>query len=75
MQWLPEVLHFGPAGISFVLVGCKSDLRDPSGTAHDSHSLAQTYVSTEEVCGHGFLHSAFSYAPARHLRRTPWRLE
>ena len=46
-QWVPEVRHFCP-GVPFVLVGCKSDLRDDPATIAELKKNGQHPVTDEE---------------------------
>jgi Ras homolog gene family, member A len=46
-KWVPEVHHFCP-GVSFLLVGCKKDLRNDENTIKELAKMKQKPVTSEE---------------------------
>jgi Ras family protein A len=47
VKWVPEVCHFCP-GVPYLLVCCKSDLREDMKTVESLNRCGETTVSTEE---------------------------
>lgn len=50
-QWIPEARRHGLADVPVILVGCKSDLRNPSD-GDSPPVLCVTYQQAEDVASH-----------------------
>lgn len=59
-KWVPEVRHFCP-GVPFVLVGCKSDVRDDAEITSSLAAKGQKCVGLEEGNACGTKIGAFAY--------------